>query len=71
MPRTSKVSKEEILDTAKKILLDKNGETFSMRNIAKECGISAGTIYNYYPDKDTLMEEIMITDWDIALRKMK
>ena len=71
MPRTSKVSKEEILDTAKKILLDKNGEAFSMRNIAKECGISAGTIYNYYPDKDTLMEEIMITDWDIALRKMK
>ncbi|MBQ6223193.1 MAG: TetR/AcrR family transcriptional regulator [Solobacterium sp.] len=70
MPRTSKVSIEEILDTAKRMLLDKDGEAFSMRNIAKECGISVGTIYNYYPDKDTLMEEIMIQDWNIALQKM-
>lgn len=70
MPRANKVSKEEILETAKKMLLDKDGEAFSMRNIAKECGISAGTIYNYYPDKDTLMEEIMIQDWHTALQKM-
>ena len=70
MPRTNKVSKEEILAIAKRMLLDKDGEAFSMRNIAKECSISVGTIYNYYPDKDTLMEEIMIQDWNAALQKM-
>lgn len=52
-----------ILDTAKAILFNKGYSKLSMRNIAKECGIALGTIYNYYPTKRDLVVEMMSGYW--------
>lgn len=52
-----------ILDTARKILFDKGYSELSMRNVAKECGIAIGTIYNYFPTKRDLVVDMMSVYW--------
>ena len=38
--------------------------SFSLRAIAKDCGIAVGTIYNYFPDKETLIASVFADDWN-------
>ena len=67
----SRDTKDKILESAKNRLLQTSVETFSMRNIARDCNISPGTIYNYFPDKNALIAAIMIEDWHKALSEME
>ena len=39
-------------------------ENLSIRNVAKKCDISVGTIYNYYPTKKELVMDLMSGYWD-------
>lgn len=71
MPRVSKDTRQKILSTARKQLLQHPDDPVSMRKIAALCGISAGTIYNHFPDKDSLMAAVMIEDWHQALASME
>ena len=71
MPRVSRDTRERILDAARQQLMKSPEEQFSMRRIASLCGISAGTIYNHFPDKDSLIAAVMIEDWHKALAEME
>lgn len=53
-----------ILCTSKKILIEKGYNQLNMRAVAKECGISIGSIYNYYPNKSELVVTMMTEYWD-------
>lgn len=70
MPRAAKDTRERILQAAREQLLEHSDEAFSMRRIAGLSGVSAGTIYNHFPDKDSLIAAIMIEDWHRALALM-
>ncbi len=39
----------------------------TIRSIAKACGIGIGTVYNYYPSKDTLVAMYLLNDWNNCL----
>ena len=52
-----------ILDTARSILFSKGYSELSMRNVAKQCGIAIGTIYNYFPTKRDLVVDMMSGYW--------
>ena len=71
MPRTGTNTKEKIISAAKEELMQDPGKPVSMRQIAARCNISAGTIYNYFPDKDSLMAAVMIQDWHKAMSLME
>ncbi len=51
------VRKELILDAAEKVFANKPFSKVNMREIAKEAGISPGSIYNYFTDQETLFLE--------------
>jgi AcrR family transcriptional regulator len=51
---------EKIRQKALKLLLDREPEEISMREIARECGVSATSLYYYYKDKETLFEEVKV-----------
>lgn len=53
-----------ILNEAKKILYNEGYSKISIRRVAKECNISIGTIYNYFPTKKDLIVEMMSNFWD-------
>lgn len=42
------------------LLMKKNPDQIGMRDIAKNCGITATSIYHYYKDKDKLFQEISL-----------
>ncbi|WCK53096.1 TetR/AcrR family transcriptional regulator [Aneurinibacillus sp. Ricciae_BoGa-3] len=54
---------QRILAAANKIFIDKGYRDADMRSIAKEAGIAVGTIYNYYPTKAALYQDILSQQW--------
>lgn len=47
-----------ILDATLKLLASSGFHGFSMKQLAKEAGIAAGTIYLYFEDRDALIAEL-------------
>ena len=65
---------EAIKDTAWKQIAKSGGASLSLRAIARELGITAPAIYNYFPDRDALVTTLIIDaytsfgDWQIEAR---
>ena len=51
--------RDQILDTAKKILLKSGKQGLSIRKIANDIEYSPATIYLYFRDKDEILHELM------------
>jgi AcrR family transcriptional regulator len=51
---------EAIKDTAWKQIAETGAATLSLRSIARELGITAPAIYNYYPDRDALVTALIV-----------
>ena len=58
------VRKELILDAAEKVFANKPVSKVNMREIAKEAGISPGSIYTYFPDQESLFLEASLRGYD-------
>lgn len=67
MPKIIENAKERILEVTKKELETNNFDELSIRKIAKLSNIGVGTIYNYYPDKITLVASLMATEWSSSV----
>ena len=70
MPKLIEGLRENIIENARKRLLEEGYDNFSIRLIAKDCGIAVGTVYNYFPAKEDIISEIMLDDWNTALKLM-
>lgn len=59
-PRTDgaddSAKRRQILDGARKVFLDRGFDAASMGDIAKAAGVSKGTLYVYFKDKDDLFD---------------
>ena len=53
-------SRENILETCKKIVSNKGLTAINMRLVAKECNIALGSIYYYFPSKDELLSGMIL-----------
>jgi AcrR family transcriptional regulator len=58
------VAKTDLAATIQKktldLLMNREPEEISMRNIARECGVSATSLYYYYKDKESLFEVVKL-----------
>jgi AcrR family transcriptional regulator len=59
--------KNLILDVAEKIFSEKPFDDVNMRDLAKEVGISPGSIYTYFPDKESLYVEVSLRGFQRAV----
>jgi len=59
--------KNLILDVAEKIFSEKPFDDVNMRDLAREVGISPGSIYTYFPDKETLYVEVSLRGFQRAV----
>lgn len=57
------VSKELILDAAKNIAFTEGLSKINIRNTAAACGISVGSVYNYFPSKSDLIIAVIEDFW--------
>ena len=64
MPKVIENIKDNILDEAKRQMLSDDGyDSMTIRKVANSCGIAVGTVYNYFPSKESLAANVMLSDW--------
>ena len=51
----SRETSSAIIDATERILVHKTRAAISFREIAREAGVPASTVYDYYPNKDSLL----------------
>ena len=56
-------SKEEILETSRELIRQAGWSAVSIRSVAAACGVSVGSIYNYYDSKAALMGATVESVW--------
>lgn len=64
MPKKIDQPKETILKYAREILEIEGYEGLNIRSLAKKSGVSIGTIYNYFEDKQGLDMYLMMDFWN-------
>lgn len=70
MPKLIPDAKIKILSTTRKHLFEKGYDGLILREVADQCGLAVGTIYNYFASKDMLVASIMAEDWFISIKNM-
>lgn len=67
MPKIIESPKEAIMEHAKNIVLKDGYDQLTIRNVAKDAGVSIGTVYNYFPTKRDLMVQLLEDYWNTYL----
>lgn len=60
-------SKESILMACKDIVRTSGMPALNMRNVAKQCQVAVGSIYNYFPSKEDLILATVASIWNEIL----
>ena len=63
------ISRETILSVAYERAQKDGMASLGIRTIANECGVAIGTIYNYFPDKASLVTEVVARFWRAAIEE--
>lgn len=71
MPKIIAEVRQDILSQAQITLFSKGYEALTIRGVASACHIAVGTVYNYFPSKDLLVAQVILTDWLSTLEEMK
>jgi len=71
MPKLMPELKEQIRKTAETLFIKEGFMDVSMRMIAAELNIAVGTLYNYFPNKAALFQNIMHKSWEITFQKIE
>lgn len=58
--------KQFILDTAKKVFTEKGFKNVTMKDIVDACEISRGGLYIYFDSTESVFEEILSQEYDVA-----
>ena len=56
-------SKEDILKASRKLIRQQGWSSVSIRSVAAACGVSVGSIYNYFDSKAALLSETVGSVW--------
>lgn len=60
---TNVTSKEEILKVSRALIKEKGWSAVHIRSVAAACGVSVGSIYNYFPSKTELIGAAVESIW--------
>lgn len=64
-------SKEAILNVGKEIVLEFGLQGLNIRDVARRCGVSVGSIYNYFPTKSDLTIATIESVWKDIMHDYK
>lgn len=71
MARERKFSDQELLQEAKRLLLQHGYEGFHFSLLAEQMEVSRGALYKYYENKDELIMDLMLQEMDLFLADLK
>lgn len=64
MPKIIENLEQRLTDETRRQIRHAGYSAMTIRSVAKACGISVGTVYNYFPSKDELLAACMLEDWN-------
>ncbi len=70
MPKIISDIRNKILTSAKVQLKEKGYAGLSLRGVAEDCAIAVGTTYNYFNSKEELVNAIITSDWEEAMKDL-
>ncbi len=70
MPKIIENIREQLLNEAKKQIVERGYAGTTVRSVASACGVGVGTVYNYFPSKDMLIASFVAEDWMRHLNKL-
>ena len=65
------MTKEKILENANKEARSKGLEKIGMREISSASSVALGTLYNYFPDKESLIIATISSIWNETIGNLK
>ena len=71
MPKIFKDAKEHIMDVSRKIMEEKGFNALTMRDVATKSGYGIGTIYNYFPNKLSILASLLLEEWQEDEKALK
>lgn len=57
--QVKQANREAILNSAKQCFLERGYESITIRDVIRGSGLSTGTFYNYFPDKEALLRTLV------------
>lgn len=60
MPKKIAELREKMIAYARQALLQEGTSALTVRSTASACGVAVGTVYNYFPSKEGLIEAVML-----------
>ena len=57
-------SREEILKASRELIRQEGWSAISIRSVAAACGVSVGSIYNYFDSKTELVSATVESVWE-------
>ncbi len=66
MPKIIKNVRENIISCTKEIIAEKGFNSLTMRDVAKRTNYGVGTIYNYFPNKMSILAAILLEEWSLV-----
>ena len=64
----AKLTKPKISEIALHLFAERGYAAVSMRQIASKVGLQAGALYNYFPDKQTILADLLINHMENLLQ---
>ena len=64
----AKLTKPKIIEIALHLFAERGYAAVSMRQIASTVGLQVGALYNYFPDKQTILSELLINHMENLLQ---
>ncbi len=62
--------KQQLLATARGIILDAGLQSFTMEALAREAGVSSPLVYNYFDSRLTLLQQLLQQEYNAFTEKM-
>ena len=69
MPKLLKGVENRIFKATISLIKQHGYDTISMKMIALESDIAVGTLYNYYPDKQSLIASVLLGSWSLSFEQ--
>ena len=70
MPKKLDNIREKAIAETRRVLEEQGYPALAMRDIAKQCGVAVGTMYNYFPSKEYLTGCVVLEDWLVTYERM-
>ena len=70
MPKIIQDLPEKLIEETRRQVMEVGYTALNMREIARNCGVGIGTVYNYFPSKDALIAQFLLQDWKESLERI-